>query len=49
MKKKHCYQVLAKKNRYLYGAFPRTPIGKRKARAYQAMLLRKQKVACVIK
>ena len=49
MKNKKCYLVLAKKNKFLYGAFPRNPEGHKKAKIYKRKLLRLQKIVCIIK
>ena len=43
MKKKHCYLVLNKKNRYTMGAFPRTKDGRQIAIKYKESLKKKNK------
>ena len=43
MKKKQFYLVLNKKNKYTYGAFPRTKKGKEEAVAYKDTLKKTNK------
>ena len=43
MKKKQFYLVLNKKNKYTYGAFPRTKEGKQQAIDYKNKLLKQNK------
>jgi hypothetical protein len=43
MKKKQFYLILNKKNKYTYGAFPRTKDGKEEAVAYKEKLKKKHK------
>lgn len=43
MKRKQFYLILNKKNKYLYGAFPRTKEGKAQASAYKEELKKKYK------
>jgi hypothetical protein len=38
MRKKRCYLILGKKSKYIYGAFPRTPEGKKAAIKYKDKL-----------
>jgi len=49
MKKKQCYLILGQKNRRVYGAFDRTPEGRKAAKIYRDQLIKKNKIKLVIK
>jgi hypothetical protein len=43
MRKKRAYLILGKNTKYIYGAFERTPEGRKKAKAYKELLIKKRK------
>jgi hypothetical protein len=49
MRKKRAYLIVGKKSKFIYGAFERTPEGKKKAEEYKKKLDKNKEAKYVIK